>query len=302
MSILVDKNTVVLVQGITGKEGSRAAREMLGYGTRVLAGVTPGKGGEITPEGIPVFNSVADALERFPEINTALVAVPGKFVGAAAEESIKAGIPLINILSEHVPVLHVARLIALGALRGAHVVGPSSVGILSPGKGKIGSIGSSGLAQKIFLPGSVGVISKSGGMTAEIARLLTEHSIGQSTVIGIGGDPFIGADFRDIALLFEADPETKALVVFGEVGGTYEETLAQSLKTKEITKPVVALIAGIFAESLPWGTALGHAGAIIEGDRGKASTKIRALKEAGAHIADTPEDIVRILKELVVSK
>jgi succinyl-CoA synthetase alpha subunit len=302
MSILVDKNTKVIVQGATGKEGARALREMLAYGTCVLAGVTPGKGGEVTPEGIPIFNSVIEALTKFPEINTALIAVPGKFVGAAGEESIAAGIPLINILSERVPVLHVARLIALGRKHGVLIVGPSSVGILSPGKAKIGSIGSAGLAQKIFTPGNVGVISKSGGMTAEISRMLTEEGFGQSTVIGIGGDPLIGSDFRDIALLFERDPDTKVIVVFGEVGGTYEEQLASAIKSGEITKPVIALIAGVFAESLPWGTALGHAGAIIEGDQGKASTKIMVLKAAGAHMATTPEDIVGILRKLGSSK
>jgi succinyl-CoA synthetase alpha subunit len=299
MSILVNKNTNVIVQGITGKEGSRAAREMLAYGTRVLAGVTPGKGGEVTPEGIPIFNSVAEALTKFPEINTALIAVPGKFVGAAAEESITAGIPLINILSERVPVLHVARLIALARKHSVCLIGPSSVGILSPGKAKIGSIGSAGLAQKIFTPGPVGVISKSGGMTAEISRMLTEEGFGQSTVIGIGGDPLIGSDFRDIALFFEHDPDTKVIVVFGEVGGTYEEQLATAISSDEITKPVIALIAGVFAESLPWGTALGHAGAIIEGDKGKASTKITKLKTAGAHIAETPEDILGILRKIL---
>jgi succinyl-CoA synthetase alpha subunit len=302
MSILVDKNTNVIVQGITGKEGSRAAREMLAYGTRVLAGVTPGKGGETTPEGIPIFNSVNEALIKFPEINTALIAVPGKFVGTAGEESIAARISLINILSERVPVLHVSRLIALGRAHGVRIVGPSSVGILSPGKAKIGSIGSAGLAQKIFAPGNIGVISKSGGMTAEISRMLTEEGFGQSTVIGIGGDPLIGSDFRDIALLFEGDPDTKVIVVFGEVGGTYEDQLAVAIAAGEITKPVIALIAGVFAESLPWGTALGHAGAIIEGDQGKASAKIAALKTAGAHIATTPEDIVDILDKLASSR
>jgi succinyl-CoA synthetase alpha subunit len=295
--ILVNKNTRVVVQGITGKEGSRAAREMLAYGTHVCAGVTPGKGGEVTAEGVPIFNTVKAAVKKFPEINTALIAVPGKFVGAAGEESIAANIPLINILSERVPLLHVARLIALARNNGVRIVGPSSVGILSPGICKIGSIGSSGLAEKIFLSGNVGVISKSGGMTAEISRMLTENGIGQSTVIGIGGDPLIGSDFRDIALLFEKDPETKAIVIFGEVGGTYEDTLAGAIITREVSKPVIALIAGVFAESLPWGTALGHAGAIIEGDKGKASTKIAALKAAGAHIAQTPEDIVAILKK-----
>ncbi len=298
MSILINEKTRVLVQGITGKEGARAAKEMASYGTRVCAGITPGKGGQTTPEGVPIFNTVAEAMCQFPEINTALIAVPGKFVGAAAEESINAQIPLINILSEKVPVLHVARVIALARKNSITVVGPSSVGIISPGKGKVGSIGSSGLAEKIFASGPVGVISKSGGMTAEISRILTEGGFGQSTAIGIGGDPLIGSDFCDIARLFEGDPETKFIVIFGEIGGTYEEQLAEAIATNKITKPVIALIAGIFAETLPLGTTLGHAGAIVESGKGKASAKIAALKNAGAYIAETPEEIVDILKQI----
>ena len=299
MAILVNEKTAVLVQGITGKEGARAAKEMASYGTRVCAGITPGKGGQTTPEGVPIFNTVAEAMLQFPEINTALIAVPGKFVGSAAEESIKAQIPLINILSEKVPVLHVARIIALARKNSITVVGPSSVGIISPGKGKVGSIGSSGLAEKIFIAGPVGVISKSGGMTAEISRILTEGGFGQSTAIGIGGDPLIGSDFLDIASKFELDADTKVIVIFGEIGGTYEEQLAEAIATNKITKPVIALIAGIFAETLPLGTTLGHAGAIVEGGKGKASAKIAALKDAGAHIAGTPEEIVVILKSIL---
>lgn len=299
MSILVDHNTAVLVQGITGKEGLKAAREMAKYGTRVVAGVTPGKGGEATEEGVPVYNTVAEALAAHPEINASLIAVPGKFVPSAAEESVAANIPLINILSERVPIYDLARLIALARKAGVKLVGPSSVGIISPGKSKIGSIGSSGLALTIFTPGSVGVISKSGGMTSEISRILSDSGIGQSTALGIGGDPLIGFDFTDAALLFESDPDTKAIVIFGEVGGTYENRLAEAIQAGVITKPVVALIAGVFAEGLPHGVALGHAGAIIEGERGKASVKMQALRAAGAHVADTPEDILAILQKVL---
>ncbi|MFZ3043640.1 MAG: succinate--CoA ligase subunit alpha [Minisyncoccia bacterium] len=299
MSILIDKNTTALVQGITGKEGSRAAQGMLQYGTQVVAGVTPGKGGMKTEEGVPVYESVQEALQAHPEINASLIAIPGKFVRAAAEESIAARIPLINILSERIPIADVAYILVLAKKAGVTIVGPSSVGILSPGKGKIGSIGSGGLAEKIFASGPVGVISKSGGMTAEISRILTDAGIGQSTAIGIGGDPLIGLDFLDAALLFESDPETRALVIFGEVGGVYEERLAEALAAGTITKPVVALIAGAFAEHLPFDTQLGHAGAIIEGGRGSASVKIQKLTAAGAHLAETPEDIVGILKKLL---
>ena len=302
MSILINEHTRVLVQGITGKEGGRAAKEMASYGTVVCAGVTPGKGGTITEEGVPIFESVAEAMKAFPEINTALIVIPGKFVGVATEESLNAGIPLVNILSERVPMRDVAHMIAVARAKGATIIGPSSVGVITPGKVKLGSIGSGGLAARVFAPGNVGVISKSGGMTSEISRILTEAGIGQSTALGIGGDPLIGADFLDIALLFEKDQETNAIVIFGEVGGIYENQLAQAIKDKKVGKPVVALIAGVFAETLPSGTLLGHAGAIVEGERNKASVKIKELRAAGAYVAETPEEIVVILRKLVGSK
>ncbi len=301
MSILIDEYTRVLVQGITGKEGGRAAKEMATYGTVVCAGVSPGKGGTTTAEGVPVFESVAEAINAFPEINTSLIVIPGKLVGKACEEALNAGISIVNILSEKVPVLDVARMYALAKKKHAMVIGPSSVGVITPGKVKLGSIGSGGLAERVFMAGNIGVISKSGGMTSEISRILTEAGIGQSTALGIGGDPLIGSDLLDIALLFEKDPDTRAIVVFGELGGTYENRLAQAIKDKKIKKPVVAIIAGVFGETLPAGTMLGHAGAIVEGDNGKASVKKAQLRAAGAYIAETPEEIVVILKKLVGS-
>lgn len=300
MSILVDENTKVLAQGITGKEGSRATREMIAYGTKILAGVTPGKGGQVTEDGIPVFNTVKEALSQFPEVNTSLVVVPAPFVLSAVTEAIEAGIPLINVLTEKVPVAHVANMIAFARSRGVRLVGPSSVGIISPAKRvKIGSIGSADLADKIFTPGNTGVVSKSGGMTAELSRVLTEAGMGQSTALGIGGDLLIGYDFLDAALDFEKDEETKTIVMFGEVGGTYEERLASAIKAGRITKPVVALIAGQFSEQLPQDTVLGHAGAIVSKGRGSAASKIKALQEAGAHIANTPEDIPALLRAIL---
>ncbi|MBI4123030.1 MAG: succinate--CoA ligase subunit alpha [Parcubacteria group bacterium] len=299
MSILVDENTKVLVQGITGKEGSRAAREMLAYGTKVLAGVTPGKGGQTTEDGIPVFNSVKEALAQFPEVNCALIVVPPQFVLAAATESIEANIPLIDILTEKVPVAQVATMIALARKQGVVLVGPSSVGIISSGKAKIGSIGSSELVHTIFTPGNIGVISKSGGMTAEISRIISEAGLGQSTVIGIGGDLLIGADFLDIVRLFEKDEDTKAIVIFGEVGGTYEEQLAAAMEAGTITKTVVALIAGQFSEKLPQDTVLGHAGAIVSKGRGSAASKVASLQKAGALIANTPEEIPVLLHTIL---
>lgn len=299
MSILIDENTKVLIQGITGKEGSRACKEMLAYGTQVVAGVTPGKGGMKTEEGVPVFNGVQEAMAQFPQINTALIVVPAQFVLNAAKESIEAKISLIDILTEKVPVADVALMIALAREVGVRIVGPSSIGIMSPGIGKIGSIGSGDIANRIFIPGQVGVISKSGGMSAEISRILTDAGIGQSTVLGIGGDLLLGSDFVDIATPFEHDRQTKAIVIFGEVGGTYEEKLAEAISQGKITKPVIALIAGRFAETLPQDTVLGHAGAIVNKGRGSAATKIKALQEAGALIAQTPEDIPNLVKQFI---
>lgn len=296
MAILIDKKARVLIQGITGKEGSRAAKEMKNYGTTIVAGVTPGKGGQRV-EGIPVFNSVALAKKAHPDISATLITVPAPFVLDAVLEAILNGISLINILAEKVPVSHVAKMIRIAELNQIRIVGPSSVGIISPKKGKIGSIGSSELVHRIFSLGPVGVISKSGGMTAEISRILTEAGLGQSTVVGIGGDLLIGSDFLDIAKEFEQDKETKALVIFGEVGGAYEEKLAAAMKEGTIRKPVIALIAGQFSEKLPQDTVLGHAGAIVSRGKGSAASKVRELRKAGAFIANTPEDIPILVKK-----
>ncbi|MBI2573831.1 MAG: succinate--CoA ligase subunit alpha [Candidatus Wildermuthbacteria bacterium] len=299
MSILVDTNTNVVIQGITGKEGARASKSMISYGTKVLAGVTPGKGGTVTEDGVPVFHTMREALAAFPEINTSLIAVPPAFTLDAALEAIHHRVQLIDILTEKVPVAQVAKIIALSRSCSVRVVGPSSVGILTPGEGKIGSIGSSELVNTIFMQGPVGVISKSGGMTAELSRILTTAGLGQSTVVGIGGDVLIGSDFLDIALEFEKDERTSALVIFGEVGGVYEEKLAEAVEQGIITKPVVALIAGRFTEMLPQETALGHAGAIVNKGRGSAASKISALSKAGALIANTPEEIPALVKRAI---
>lgn len=299
MSILVNKDTVVVIQGVTGKEGSRAAKEMLAYGANVAAGVTPGKGGQTTDDGVPVFDTVGEAMKVFPDINTALVAVPPSFAMDAVLEAMWNDIPLIDILTEKIPVAQVARMIHCSRMKGHRIVGPSSVGIMSPGETKVGSIGSSEMVSRIFTPGPVGVISKSGGMTAELSRILTEQGLGQSTIVGIGGDVLIGSDFADIALEFEKDENTEAIVIFGEVGGTYEERLAEYIAEGKIKKPVVALIAGRFSEDLPQDTMLGHAGAIVRKGRGSASSKIKALQEAGAKMAKTPEDVPVLLKEII---
>src|SRR3989344_4548934 len=262
MSILVDEKTKVLVQGATGKEGQRAISQMRSYGTEVLVGVTPGKGGQEV-EGVPVFNSVEEALNKFPSINTSFVAVPKQGAKDAILEAVAHKISFINVLTEHVPIADTAYVIAATLNRGVRIVGPSSIGVISPGKAKLGSIGGSE-PDFSFVQGNIGVISKSGGMASEVSYILKKGGFGQSTVVGIGGDMIIGATFADLMVEFERDQETVAVVLFGEVGGTYEEEAAELIRSGGFTKPAVSFISGIFAEMMPTGTALGHAGAIIE--------------------------------------
>lgn len=293
MSILIDKKTKVLVQGITGKEGSKAAEQMLSYGTGVVAGVTPGKGGQEVL-GKPVYNSVSEALEKHPEINTTSIAVPGLFAKSAMLEAIENRIPLIHVLTEHVPIFDSAIAYANAKKTGVRIIGPSSIGVISPGKAKLGSIGGADPTFS-YQPGNIGVISKSGGMTSEISFILKKTGLGISTAVGIGGDLIIGSTFEELLPLFENDPETKAIVLFGEVGGTYEEDAAQIIGTYPIKKPVVAFISGLFAETLPSDLALGHAGAIIEKGKSRRSDKVKALEQVGVKIAATPDQIPELL-------
>lgn len=303
MAILVTEKTKVLIQGITGKEGSKVALQMRNYGTRVLAGVTPGKGGQEV-HGIPVYNTISEALDYHPGINTSFISVPNFATYAAMKEAIDAKIPLINVLTEHVPIQDTAKAIALARQNNVRLVGPSSIGIISPGIGKVGSIGGED-PRGVYSKGNVGVISKSGGMASEVSWILTKNGIGQSTVVGIGGDILVGSTFADLLEDFEKDEQTKAVVLFGEIGGTYEEEAAsfisgaceQSLlKSGKFTKKVVAFVSGLFAESLPQGTKLGHAGAIIYGDKGSYKSKINSLTDAGVIIAKTPDEIPNLLK------
>lgn len=310
MAILITEKTKVLIQGITGKEGSKVALQMQNYGTKVLAGVTPGKGG-LEVHGIPVYNSIVEALENHPGINTSFIAVPNFACFGAMEEAIKNKIPLINVLTEHIPIQDTAKAIALArnASDGGRVslrtpdssevkiriVGPSSIGIISPGIGKVGSIGGDD-PRGVFRKGSVGVISKSGGMASEVSWILTQAGMGQSTVIGIGGDILEGTSFADLIEEFEKDPQTESVVIFGEIGGTYEEDAAELIKSGKFTKKVVAFVSGLFAEILPSGTKLGHAGAIVYGDKGSYKSKISSLEAAGVKIAKTPDEIPNLLK------
>src|SRR3990172_6766143 len=295
MSILVDEKTKVLVQGATGKEGQRAISQMLSYGTKVLAGVTPGKGGQEV-EGIPVFDTVEEALEKFPEINTSFIAVPKMAAKDATLESIAHEIPLINVLTEHMPISDTAYAVAYAKEKGVRIVGPSSIGIISPGKAKLGSIGGDN-PDFSFTSGNIGVLSKSGGMESELSFVLKKEGLGQSTVVGMGGDMIVGSNFVDLLELFEKDKETRAVVLFGEHGGTYEEEAAEFIKAKKFTKPVTAFISGLFAEMLPHGQALGHAGAIIEAGKGHRADKVKALEGAGVAIAEIPDDLPRLIRK-----
>ncbi|MDO8573563.1 MAG: CoA-binding protein [Candidatus Daviesbacteria bacterium] len=294
MAILVTEKTKVLIQGITGKEGSKVALQMRNYGTKVLAGVTPGKGGQ-EAHGIPVYNTVKEALENHPGINASFVAVPNFVALGAIKEAIENKIPLINILTEHIPIKDTAIALALAKENNVRIVGPSSIGIISPGIGKVGSIGGDD-PRGVFSKGSVGIISKSGGMASEVAWILTKNGIGQSTVVGIGGDVLIGSSFADLMEEFEKDEQTKAVVLFGEIGGTYEEEAADLIKSGKFTKPVAAFVSGLFAETLPSGTKLGHAGAIVYGEKGSYKSKITALEKAGVKLAKTPDEIPNLLK------
>src|SRR3989344_3902618 len=297
MAILVDKKTRVLIQGITGKEGARACGEMLSYGTKVVAGVTPGKKGQKV-SGVPVYDTVKEALKRHPEINISLISVPAAAVRDAATEAMFAGIKVINILAEHVPTRDSAEIVKWARVKGSEAVGPASVGIISPGEATIGSIGSSVISQ-VFTKGPIGVVSKSGGMTAEIAVTLTKAKLGQSTVIGIGGDQIIGFDFVDALKLFAKDVETKTVVLFGEVGGTYEEQAAEFIIREKFKKPVVAIIAGKFTKDLPQGTILGHAGTIVARGRGGYDSKGNALRRAKVLIAHTLDEVPGLLKSRI---
>lgn len=297
MAFLVDEQTKLLIQGITGKEGQRALEWAQLYGMSVLAGVTPGKGGE-TVMGVPVYNSVAEAFVNHPEINTTSIYAPPRFVQSAAMEAIAANIPLIHIIAEEVPTRDTVDIRRAADKAGLRIVGPSSIGIISPGKAKIGSIGGADNSQ--FTPGSIAILSKSGGMSSEIALLLTHHGYGQSTVVGIGGNIVVGTSFADLVELIEQDPQTKAVVVIGEIGGSYEEDLADKLSEIPEHKPYIAFIGGRFAETLPKGMSFGHAGAIVDAKIGTRKGKIQALENAGASVVDNPSAIIEILKKLPI--
>ncbi|MGD1059969.1 MAG: succinate--CoA ligase subunit alpha [Methanomassiliicoccales archaeon] len=289
MSVLIDSETRVLVQGITGHQGAFHATGMAEMGTKVVAGVTPGKGGSKVA-GVPVFDTVAGAV-RERGANASTVFVPARFALDAVIESLEAGIDKIVVVTEHVPQHDAMRMIQYARLNGARIIGPNCPGVASPGKGKIGIMPS-----QIFTRGSTGVVSRSGTLTYEIVGALTQAGTGQSTCIGIGGDPIIGTSFVQVLEMFEQDEETKQVVMVGEIGGTSEEEAAEFIK-RRMSKPVVAYIAG---RSAPPEKRMGHAGAVIARGQGTAESKIEALKVAGVGVAELPDrvpDELRLLAQ-----
>lgn len=289
MSFFVDEHTRLIVQGITGREGTFHTQQMQEYGTQVVAGVTPGKGGtEVL--GVPVYNTVREAMERH-QANASVLFVPPKFLYGAAYEAIVSGVPLVMTIAEGTPVHDMLKLHHLAKEKGVRLIGPNSFGVISPGKAKAGF-----MAHRIFSEGRVGVMSRSATNCYETVFLLKNAGIGQSTVVGVGGDMIPGSTFVDILPFYEKDPDTDVVIMIGEIGGSEEELAAEYIR-EHVSKPVIALIAG---KNAPKDTSMGHAGAIVSPDgEGSAESKEEKLRDAGVHIAESTEDILRIVKTLV---
>lgn len=292
MSILIDKSTRLIVQGITGREGTFHTEQMLQYGTNIVAGVTPGKGGQRVL-GVPVFDTVQEAMDA-TDANAAVLFVPAKFTAAGVHEALDANVPLVITIAEHVPVHDMMFCYHLAKMKGIRLFGPNSFGIISPGKAKAGF-----MAHRIFTEGSVGVMSRSATNCYETVFMMSNRHIGQSTCIGVGGDMIPGSTFCDLLGDFQRDEDTAAIVIIGEIGGSEEELAAQFIK-KHVDKPVIALIAG---KNAPKGKSMGHAGAIVAADgTGSAESKEKALKDAGCIIAESTAAIVDILGEIFHGK
>lgn len=294
MAILANKDTRIIVQGITGREAVTFTKDMIDYGTKVVAGVTPGKGGQ-TVHGVPVFDTVYQAV-REHSAEASVISVPPAMVKGAALEALSHGIKLLVIVAERVPQRDTLEVLEVARADGAVVIGPNTLGMINPHTVKIGMAG--GPVENVkeaYMPGPVGIASRSGGMTTEIANLLTTHGIGQSTCISIGGDPVVGSNFLDLIPLFDKDPDTKAIVLFCEPGGVIEERLSDLVLSEEIRTPIVAFVAGRFVDTMP-GVRFGHAATIVEGTRGTAAGKVERFQKAGIHVAEGLNDIVSILK------
>jgi succinyl-CoA synthetase alpha subunit len=296
LGILIDRNSRIVIQGITGREATMVTKHMLDYGTPVVAGVTPGKKGEQV-FGVPVYDTLKQACAAH-ELNTALIYVPPAFTLDAALETLANGIKFMVIITENVPQHDALKLLLESERAGARVIGPNTAGIVNPkDRVKLGALGGDNV-ERCFVPGCVGVISRSGGMTAETSYMVKRAGLGVSTAIGIGGDPLIGSTPKDLLALFEKDPETRAVITFSEPGTSFEEDMAQFVRERGFTKPLISYIAGKFTEEMPEGTMFGHAGAIIEGGKGKPSTKARLLREAGAYVPETYDEIITVLESL----
>lgn len=289
MSILVNSETRLIVQGITGREGSFHAGQMVEYGTKVVGGVTPGRAGTDV-HGIPVFNTVKDAVAA-TGANASIIYVPAAFAPDAIYEAVDSGIPLVVCISELIPTLEMVKVYHYVNQKGTRLIGPNCPGLITPGEAKVGI-----MPGYIHKPGGpVGLVSRSGTLTYEVVNALTEAGIGQTTAVGIGGDPIIGTSFVDVLSLFEADPATEAIVMIGEIGGTDEETAAQFIK-EHVTKPVVGFIAG---RTAPPGKQMGHAGAIISGGHGTAAEKMAALEAAGVRVAERPAQVADLMSSVL---
>ncbi len=296
MGILLHKNTQVLVQGITGKEGQKAARAMLDYHPNVVGGVTPKKGGQEV-EGKPVFDSVQEAVDKLGKVDVTAIYVPPFAAKAAMLEAIENDIPLISVIVERIPIQDTAYCLAAAKEKNIRIVGPSSLGFIVPGVGRIGVVGGP-LVNEIFTPGSIGVISRSGGMTNELSWQIRKAGLGQSAAVHVGGDLLMGATYADLLRMFEKDEATKAVVIFGEHGGSYEFEIVGLIQNGEFTKPLAIYIGGKFASILPEGMNIGHAGAIVA--RGQsAAEKELALSSVGVMIAERYEDLVELVKPFV---
>ena len=285
--IILDENTRCIVQGITGKQGSFHTEQMLKYNTNIVAGTSPGKGGQ-NFGGLPIYNSIEEARDEM-DINASIIFVPAPFAKDAAFEAISQ-LDLAVIITEHIPVHDSMEIVEYAKRENTTIIGPNTPGIISPGIGKLGI-----MPTHIFNEGNIGIVSRSGTLTYEVANQVTNAGMGQSTCVGIGGDPVVGLDFADVLQKFEDDEDTAAMVMIGEIGGNAEEVAADYIN-KNITKPVIAYIAGVTA---PPGKRMGHAGAIIEGDSGTAETKINALENSGVHVADRPSEIADMIWDLI---
>lgn len=296
MSILLDKDTRVIVQGMTGREGSLRTAFMKEYGTKVIAGVTPGRGGEEVI-GIPIYNTVKEAIKNHGMVDVSVTFIPGPGLKGAVLEAIDAGVKLIVSPVERVPVHDILDMVAVAQIEDVRLLGPGCIGIISPGKAAAGWLGGTAeWAKMLFQPGPVGVISRSGGQSGTVPWVLKVAGLGISTALHTGTEPVLGQSMSDILLLFEEDEQTKGVAVFGEIGGTLEEEAAETVASGKFTKPLVVFIAGAWA---PEGMRFSHASSIVERGKGSAQSKIAALNAAGAHVVDSPEEIAPTIKDLI---